>query len=96
MVALNNDPRPEDQTPPPPEVIAWCKNLVRILKDGAVWGIPRSGTTFRIDKENKRLVLVVPGEDGDDDFYATRYNFGFIGWSVVTPEELENAKENAE
>jgi hypothetical protein len=82
MVALNsNNLNPEDI--PPPHVLAWCENLVRIMADGATWGIPRSGTTFRIDKPNKRLVLVIAGQDDNADFYATKHTFSFIGWDVI-------------
>lgn len=87
---------PEDQPDPTPEVLAWCHNLVRITKDGAIWGIPRSRTTFRIDQTNKRLVLIEPGNDDYADFYATKHNFSFIGWNVVTIDEVDNGKENAQ
>lgn len=94
MVAFNTDP--EAQPDPTPEVLAWCQNLVRITKDGAVWGIPRSRTTFRIDQTNKRLVLISPGDDDFADFYATKHNFKFIGWSVVFEDEVDNAEKDAE
>lgn len=93
MVALNRDP---DNLPPPtPEVRAWCENLVRITADGGIWGIPRSKTTFRLDKKNKRLVLISPGDDDYDDFYATKHNFKFIGWDVVTIDEVGDAEKDA-
>lgn len=92
MVALNYNP--EELPPPTPDVIAWCENLVRITIDGGVWGIPRSGTTFRIDKKNKRLVLVIPGNDNDADFLATKHNFAFIGWDVVKEHGGKNAEKN--
>lgn len=89
MVAFNsNNLRPDDMPPPPPEVLAWCENIVRIIADGGVWGIPRSGTVFRLDKAKKRLVLVTPGHDDYADFYATKHTFGFIGWSVITEDEV--------
>jgi hypothetical protein len=77
MVALNSN------NVPPEDILAWCRNLTNILADGAIWGIPRSGTTFRIDKKKKQFVLIIPGCDNDDDFRATKYNFSFIGWDVV-------------
>lgn len=92
MVAINsNNIGPEDA--PPPQVIAWCENLVRVMAHDAVWGIPRSGTVFRIDKDNKRLVLVKPGFDNDDDFNATKHTFSFIGWDVVTAEEAGDGEK---
>lgn len=92
MVALNYNQ--EELQPPTPDVIAWCENLVRVTADGGVWGIPRSGTTFRIDKKTKRLVLIISGKDDDADFLATKHNFAFIGWDVVKEHGSNNAEEN--
>lgn len=82
--------RPEEREPE--AVLAWCRNLVRILKDGGVWGIPRSGVTFKVDKQNQRLVLVV-GTAKDDDFLATKRVFKQIGWDVVA-EEPKHGTDN--
>ena len=83
MVAINsNNLDPTDV--PPPDVLQWCENLVRMLADGGVWGIPRSGTVFRVDKQRQRLICTSLGPDEDDsDFHATRHVFGFIGWDVL-------------
>ena len=88
MVAFNKlDVNPND-FPPSPEVLAWCETLVSIMADGAVWGIPRSGTLFRIDKKNKRLICSALGANNDDsDFLATKQNFAYIGWDVVMENE---------
>lgn len=85
MVALNN------HDVPPDHVLEWCRQLVRAMKDGGVWGIPRSGVVFRIDKKNKQLVLTT-GRPEDEDFVATKHVFSFIGWNVVTKEETSDAK----
>jgi len=78
---------PEDR--PPESTLAWCENLVRILTDGAVWCIPRSQTIFLVDKVNKKLILISPGDDNGDDFRATKQVFAHIGWAVVTQEETD-------
>lgn len=80
MVALNSN------NVPPEHVLAWCRQLVRVLRDGGVWGIPRSNIAFRVDQKNKQLVLTV-GDASDDDFKATKHVFSFIGWSVVAKDE---------
>lgn len=67
---------------PPEHVLQWCKNLVGSLRHDGVWGIPRSGITFRVDQENKRLVLII-GTKNDPDFIATKHVFRYIGWDVV-------------
>jgi hypothetical protein len=75
-------PQTEPEDREPEAVLEWCRNLVRILKDGGVWGIPRSGVSFRVDKTGQRLILVV-GKETDEDFLATRRVFKQIGWDVV-------------
>lgn len=75
--------RATDPEEPTPEVLQWCENLMRTIQHGGVWGIPRSGTTFRVDQEKKQLVLLIPGRDDDADFNATKDVFKHIGWEVV-------------
>lgn len=70
----------------PEDVLNWCRNLVRVLQHGAVWGIPRSGVVFKIDKHKKCLILKV-GQEIDPDFIATRRVFAQIGWDVLTEAE---------
>lgn len=90
MVSLNSN------NVPPEHVLEWCRNLVRAAAQDASWGIPRSGTLFRIDKTNKRLILVIPGFDDGDDFRATQHVFSFIGWDVITQEDLADEQKQAE
>lgn len=65
-----------------PEVLAWCRNLVATVRNGGVWGIPRSGIVFTLDHDKKQLVLTV-GEETNPDFLATKRVFAQIGWDVV-------------
>jgi hypothetical protein len=67
---------------PPPHVLNWCKNLVSTITHNGIWGIPRSQIVFRVDQEEKKLILVV-GEEHDPDFLATQQVFKHIGWDVV-------------
>jgi hypothetical protein len=80
MVDFN---KTNDVDNPSPAVLDWCRNIVRVIAHNGVWGIPRSGTIFRIDQTNKRLVLITPGNDDDSDFDATKTVFKHIGWDVV-------------
>jgi hypothetical protein len=77
---------------PTPEVLQWCENLMRVIQHNGVWGIPRSGTLFRIDQEKKQLVLVISGDDDDADFDATKHVFKHIGWKVVREHEARNVQ----
>jgi hypothetical protein len=80
----------DDGERPPDHILEWCRNVVRIIADGGVWGIPRSGTTFRLDHKNKRLVLTIAGNDDDADFEATKHVFSYIGWDVIKEDKNEH------
>ncbi|NBT75139.1 hypothetical protein EBZ80_18285 [bacterium] len=80
MVSLNNE---FELDHPSENVLEWCRNIVRVIADGGVWGIPRSHTIFRVDHKNKRLVLLAPGNDDGADFEATKRVFKHIGWDVT-------------
>lgn len=81
MVAFNKKAESFDQ--PPEHILEWCRQTVRVIADGGVWGIPRSGTVFRVDQKNKQLILILPGKDDGADYNATKHVFKFIGWAVV-------------
>lgn len=85
MIAFSRLPDDEDGEQPPEHVLEWCRNLVRVLSDGGVWGIPRSQIVFRVDKQARKLILIV-GDADDDDFIATKKVFKHIGWTVVGKE----------
>ena len=83
---LSQDGDEDDELENPPEhVLNWCRNLIDVLADGAVWGIPRSQIMFRVDKVARKLILTV-GETNDPDFIATKKVFKHIGWAVVGKE----------
>jgi hypothetical protein len=67
--------------------IAFCQNLVRILTDGGVWGIPRAGVVFSVDKKKQRLVQIL-GDRDHPDVKASRVMFRRIGWDVLTQEDI--------
>jgi hypothetical protein len=76
---------PDANQPDPERITNWCQSLVNTIRHGGIWGIPRSGLVFRIDKEKKRLVLT-DGDASNEDFTATRHEFAKIGWDVVTAD----------
>jgi hypothetical protein len=92
MISINRldgpHSQPDDEEPPQAEIDAWCANMVRVMKDGGVWGIPRSELVFKFDQPNKTMLLV-SGNPMHPDFYATQKAFARVGWSVVAqkPEE---------
>lgn len=94
MIAVNRLPNDnnDELDNPSPEVLEFCRNVVRIIKHDGVWGIPRSGTLFRVDHNKKQLILIVPGNDDDDDFDATKKVFKHIGWEVVKEHGHQSAE----
>lgn len=80
----------DDPLDPAEETLEWCRGLVNMLADGAVWGIPRSGAMFRVNKQAKTLTLI-PIEGTSDaaqgDFEATKLVFAKIGWRVIDSSE---------
>ncbi len=50
--------------------VGWCRNLFRMLNDGGVWGVPRSGLMFQ--KRGGKLLLAqrMPYLDELADAYA--------------------------
>ena len=61
--------------------IAWVANLVRMMKDGASWGLPMNKTVYKIDKKNKRLTLIEGVVDGM--FFRNKKCFAKIGYEVM-------------
>jgi len=70
---------------PSPSDVAWAENLINMMKDGAVWGIPGNCTTYVVDKTKKQLRLV-QGEI-DDWFYKNIILFARIGYEVFDARE---------
>ena len=62
--------------------IAWVSNLVRVLTDNAVWGIPGNGNVYRLSKSRKRLILI-KGTADDETHERNKLVFGSIGYDVI-------------
>lgn len=63
----------------------WCQNLVNTMRHKGVWGVPRSGLIFEVDKNQQQLKLK-SGDITDPDFTAIKHEFAKIGWTVVGPD----------
>ena len=67
--------------------INWTQNLIHSLKDGGVWGFQSSSVVLRIDKINKKLILIV----GDKDNLAVQ-RLGIVldkmGWTLETQDDV--------
>ncbi|HYQ84112.1 MAG TPA: hypothetical protein VEP28_08940 [Rubrobacter sp.] len=78
----------------------WAANLWRSLRDGGIWGLPRSGLVYTKDEAAKRMVLTmrvpwfaglsaspeVLREAQDHDHAGVRDMFAAIGIDVVEEE----------
>jgi hypothetical protein len=47
---------------PRPSDIAWTREHLRVLNDGAIWTVPMNGNRYQKDEANKTMWLVA-GED---------------------------------
>ena len=75
----------------------WCRQMWEGVRDGGIWGVPRSGLVFQKDEQARRLTLTermphMPGMPGtaeewaayqDEDAEAIRLRFVSIGIEVV-------------
>jgi hypothetical protein len=68
---------------------AWCLDLFKSMKDGGIWGIPRSGLVFQRRGDDKLVLIsampvVDPRlvEQQESDFEQTRIEFGLAGIEV--------------
>lgn len=43
---------------PTEQDIAWQENMIRLLKNRAVWGVPANQSAFKIDKIDKTFQLI--------------------------------------
>jgi hypothetical protein len=56
----------------------WLSNALMMLSDNATWGIPRSNTVVRINKQNK--TATVTHQDSPD--VSIELVFEALGWTV--------------
>jgi hypothetical protein len=77
--------------------VQWCRKLFDAMKEGAIWGVPRSAIIFR--KCNGSLILQhspelsIEGPQQEEEFTLTKAHFEAAGISVseefVTPDEFK-------
>ena len=48
--------------------VDWQRQMLRVLKDGAVWGVPASMSSFKFDKVNETFCLI----SGDPEHETNR------------------------
>lgn len=65
--------------------VAWTERMFGMMHDGAVWGIPRSGTTVRVYPSKKEVVItdgVLPEESLTQVIKAMGWTIGGNGHEV--------------
>jgi hypothetical protein len=75
------------------DVSGWCRRLIDELKDGGVWGIPRSGVVFRkTGSDRLTWVGIMPprkhGYAREDEYRTTRAKFAAAGITVDREEKM--------
>jgi hypothetical protein len=78
-----------------PTHVAWSANIFRTIRDGGVWGIPRSGLLFQKRGNALALTARMPHdpampitsaqlrEQQDSDYEGTVLHFGAAGITVT-------------
>lgn len=59
--------------------VAWTRQMFDQLRDGAAWGVPRSGTIIHINQKEKIATIVV-GHTPDP---SLRRVIEAMGWTVI-------------
>jgi hypothetical protein len=75
----------EDNWEPGEPEYAWMRNLLSMVKDGGVWGIPAALSELTFDMEKKEYTF-----NGDRDHELCRRSFrvlDHLGWKEVPSEE---------
>ena len=88
-----NDPPWSPTWQPGPFVLAWFRNLLRVMKDGALWGMPGTQQMYRIDQKNKTLILIA-GDPHDELHWHDKNTktLAALGWKVkVALEKIKGA-----
>jgi hypothetical protein len=86
-----------------PAYVEWCRRHFAFMREGGVWGIPRSGLIFT--KRDGRLILTAampwdPAMEGtitadelraqqDEEFESNRQHFAAADIEVVRAEEVQ-------
>ena len=73
MKAIPYEPQPSD--------LVWLKDLLETLKDGGIWAVPCSASTFKINKQDKTLTLLA-GDINNPTNQRTVAVAAAMGWSV--------------
>lgn len=90
------DPAWSEAWEPSPEILNYFQNVLRILKPNAVWGMPRTGQVYKVDKNNKTFTLI-EGDPHDEDHWhdKTRKTLARLGWAVYDGPTPENPEQQS-
>lgn len=69
---------------PSPSDIAWQENMVQMLKDNAVWGVPISESAFKINKTTKTFQLI-NGDAWNETNRRIAKVFNILGYTEINP-----------
>lgn len=69
---------------PSPSDIAWQENMVQVLRDNAVWGVPISASAFKVNKTNKTFQLI-SGDAWNETNRRIAKVFNIMGYSEINP-----------
>jgi hypothetical protein len=73
--------------------LAWARQLLRVLKDGATWGT--TAGTYKVDKTNKTITLTDPADPWDNVYtlamlHRHTYVWRRLGYEVLPRIDWEH------
>lgn len=74
---------------PDPGQLSWTQNLIRGVRDGAMWVAPAMGR-FIFDKPNRVLRMVEKFDPCDEELLErTKVTFNMCGWSISEEYDVD-------
>lgn len=77
----------------PAEHKAWAEDFLRQMNHGGEWQLPSNNQVYKIDKVNKKLIMIRGSED--ITFRMNKAVFGLLGYSVESaPQQTGRGKSS--
>lgn len=84
---------PDTDWTPTQTDIAWQQNMIRVLRENGVWGVPMNQSTFVISHKNKTFKLVA-GNYADETNKRIAKIFRLLGYAQIFDTIVIDAENN--
>jgi hypothetical protein len=84
------------QWQPRPSDVGWLAGTLKIIREGGIWGIPKTGQVFQISHAKKTLTLITdPGtKECLEMTEMTRATAAKLGWKVKTNDKTRPHRDH--